>query len=174
MPGSELRKLKRELRKQTKRSDRKDRLHSSQVSSLVASLEAASAQDALHSSQLGALEASLEAATERVSALESVAAPAEKPKFHTWCDTIKTNIGICYPKNDAQIFEILDHANEHSKKVRCLGATHSAPGLVTDGKWASGADATDQIVMSSFRVSATDFGSGTWLVAFGPSNNRRH
>ena len=67
--------------------------------------------------------------------------------FKTWCETVKTDVGIRYPHNDQDIFDILNEANTYPyTKVRCVGATHSAPGLVTDGS----PEANRQIVMSLF------------------------
>ena len=92
--------------------------------------------------------------------------------FKTWCDTIKTDVGIRYPKNDNDIKNILIEANTPPyKKLRCVGATHSAPGLVTDGKNNIGISNPDeQIAMSLFYYQPPlldPLHGGTWRL--GPS-----
>jgi hypothetical protein len=73
--------------------------------------------------------------------------------FRTWGDTITpTNVGIVYPETDADIMTTMVNAKAAGKKVRVMGATHSAPGLVTDGKDGSGAStASNQIVISLYK-----------------------
>lgn len=70
-----------------------------------------------------------------------------KPKyFTTWCnslDNLKTNntLIVHYPQNDQDIFNLLIKCKNENKKLRVSGATHSAPGIVTDGT-------DDQIIIS--------------------------
>ena len=85
---------------------------------------------------------------------ESLGDSVSDPKFSTWCNTVESGVGIQYPENDTEIIEIINDAVAANHTIRVVGATHSAPGIVTGGsdwpKYAV-ADTDKQTVISLFK-----------------------
>lgn len=68
--------------------------------------------------------------------------------FKTWEDVTVTDVPIVYPRTDAALKAIISKARKDRSKVKVMGATHSAAGLVTNGKDDEGNATKRQVVVS--------------------------